>query len=82
MTRDRAMAPSHVLADRRHLWAFVLGSVAVTAGVLMHVPMYWMGRDDNFRLVDMPMDGLMMAGMALIIGGIATAAFGLLPRHR
>src|SRR3546814_10070193 len=28
------------LADRR-LWAFLLGVVAVTIGVLLHLPMFW-----------------------------------------
>ena len=41
--------------DRR-LWAFVLGVVAVTIGVLLHLPMFWMGRDMGFRMVGMPMD--------------------------
>jgi putative MFS transporter len=70
-----------VLADRRHLWAFVLGCIAVTAGVLMHLPMFWMGRFDHFHLADMPMDGGMLVGMGLILGGIAVAGYGLLPRR-
>lgn len=31
---------SVVLADRRHLGAFVIGCAAVTIGVVMHLPMY------------------------------------------
>ena len=69
-----------VLADRRHLWAFVAGCAAVTIGVVMHLPMFWMGRDMGFRLADMPMDTAMIAGMALIVAGIAVAGYGLLPR--
>jgi len=49
-----------VLADRRHLWAFIAGCVAVTAGVVLHLPMYWMGREMGFRLADMPMDDAML----------------------
>jgi putative MFS transporter len=75
------MTPAGVLRDRRHLWAFMLGCVAVTAGVLMHLPMFWMGRANGFRLVDMPMDDGMSWGMALIVGGIAVAAYGLLPKR-
>lgn len=66
--------------DRR-LWAFILGVVAVTIGVLLHLPMFWMGRDMGFRMVGMPMDDGMIAGMILIIAGVGVAAFGLLPRN-
>lgn len=66
--------------DRR-LWAFVLGVAAVTIGVLLHLPMFWMGRDMGFRMVGMPMDSGMIAGMYLIVAGIAVAAYGLLPRN-
>ena len=75
------MSETHVLADRRHLWAFVAGCIAVTSGVVMHLPMFWMGRDMGFRLADMPMDATMMSGMALIVAGIAVAGYGLLPRR-
>src|SRR6478609_1652725 len=70
------------LANRRHLAAFVTGCVLVTAGVLLHLPMYWMGHDDGFRLVDMPMDAGMLWGMAAILAGSVLAAWGLLPAER
>jgi putative MFS transporter len=70
------------LANRRHLAAFAAGCILVTAGVLLHVPMYWMGRDDGFRLADMPMDAGMLWGMAAILAGSALAAWGLLPAER
>jgi MFS transporter, putative metabolite:H+ symporter len=69
-----------VLADRRHLWAFVAGCVAVTAGVVLHLPTYWMGRQMGFRLADMAMDAGMFWGMALIVAGLGVAGYGLLPR--
>lgn len=72
---------SSALADRRGLWAFIVGVIAVTAGVLLHVPMFLMGRHNHFKLSGMPMDSEMIAGMALIIGGVAIAAYGLLPRN-
>jgi MFS transporter, putative metabolite:H+ symporter len=75
------MNPTWVLADRRHLWAFIAGCVAVTAGVVMHLPMFWMGRDNGFRLVDMPIDAPMLWGMALIVAGIGVSAYGLLPKR-
>ena len=74
------MSTIRVLADRRHLWAFVAGCVAVTAGVVLHLPMFWMGRDMGFHLADMPMDAGMLWGMALIVAGLVVAGYGLLPR--
>lgn len=68
------------LGDRRHAWAFWLGCLLVTVGVILHLPMYWMGRNTGFRLSGMAMDSGMMWGMAVIIAGVALAAFGLLPR--
>ncbi|MDB5417905.1 MAG: major facilitator superfamily 1 [Phenylobacterium sp.] len=70
-----------VLADRRGAWAFWIGCAAVTAGVLAHLPMVWMGRHAGFRLAGMPMDPLMIGGMGLIVAGVAVAGFGLLPRR-
>ena len=74
------MSSIRVLADRRHLWAFVAGCVAVTVGVVLHLPMYWMGRDMGFRLADMAMDAGMLWGMALIVAGLVVAGYGLLPK--
>jgi len=68
-------------ADRRGPWAFVLGVVLVTAGVLLHAPMFLMGRDMGYRLHGMPVGLDMVAGMAVIVAGVAIAAYGLLPRN-
>jgi putative MFS transporter len=76
-TRTETALPA--LGNRRHLVAFIAGCILVTAGVLLHLPMYWMGRFDGFRLVDMPMDAEMLWGMAAILVGSALAAYGLLP---
>ena len=65
--------------DRRGVWAFALGCVAVTIGVLLHLPMFWMGHSNGFVLAGMPMDGSMIFGMYLIIAGVGIAAYGLLP---
>ena len=61
------------------MWAFVAGVAAVTAGVLLHLPMFLMGRDMGYRLYGMPMGPDMMVGMALIVGGVAITCYGLLP---
>ena len=74
------MRASRILADRRHLWAFVTGCLAVTAGVVLHLPMYWMGRETGFHLAGMAMDAGMLWGMALICAGVGIAGYGLLPR--
>lgn len=79
--RPRTATAPRVLADRRHLGAFVVGCIAVTIGVVLHLPMFWMGRDNGFRLADMPMDAEMLWGMALIVAGILVAGYGLVPKR-
>jgi putative MFS transporter len=74
------MISASTLSDRRGVWAFVVGVIAVTAGVLLHLPMFAMGRMTHFRLSGMPMGADMYAGMGLIICGVAVAAYGLLPK--
>lgn len=69
------------LSDRQAVWAFVAGCAAVTAGVLAHFPMFAMGAATHYRLVGMPMDNFMLAGMGLIVLGTMVAAYGLLPRN-
>src|SRR5215208_4096889 len=75
------MHSNSTLSDQRGLWAFILGVIAVTAGVLMHLPMFLMGRMTHFRLYGMPMGNEMILGMVAIVLGIAIAAYGLLPRN-
>src|SRR3954468_10035533 len=69
------------LSDRRGLWFFVVGVLAVVAGVLLHLPMFLMGRMTHFRLYGMPMGSEMYVGMAAIILGVGIAAYGLLPKN-
>ena len=75
------MSNAHTLVDRSSLAAFILGCVAVTVGVLLHLPMFWMARNMGFRLAGMPMDPGMIFGMFLIVGGIGISAYGLLPKN-
>lgn len=65
---------------RGHDGAFWAGAVAVTAGVILHLPMYVNARDMGFRLAGMPVDVPMIVGMALIIAGLAATIWGLIPR--
>lgn len=58
-----------------------MGCAAVTVGVLLHLPMFWMGKEMGFQMAGMPMDNSMIAGMYLIVAGIAVAAWGLLPKN-
>ena len=74
------MISASTLSDRRGLWAFVLGVIAVTGGVLMHAPMFLMGRHNHFILSGMPIGWDMVLGMVAIVGGVGIAAYGLLPR--
>jgi putative MFS transporter len=71
----------HVLADRKRLWAFWLGCLVVTAGVVLHLPMYMMGADIGYQLAGMKMDLGMTVGMLIIPPGCALAGWGLLPRR-
>ncbi len=63
-----------------HPVAFWFGVIAVTAGVIAHLPMYLMGKDNGYKLVGMPMDMPMMMGMAAIIVGLVASLYGLYPR--
>ena len=64
-----------------HPVAFWFGVVAVTAGVLLHLPMYLMGRHNGYRLAGMPMDDGMLFGMAAIVVGLCASLYGLYPNR-
>jgi putative MFS transporter len=66
-------------AQRRNALAFWAGAAVVSAGVLLHLPMFWMARNSGFNMSGMPMDTGMLLGMLLIVVGIAAAGYGLLP---
>ncbi|HVV59420.1 MAG TPA: MFS transporter [Gaiellaceae bacterium] len=63
-----------------HPAAFWLGSAAVTAGVLLHLPMFLGAKDDGYMLKGMPMDTWMLVGMGLMAVGYAAVLVGLAPR--
>src|SRR6266478_6304490 len=64
-----------------HPTAFWLGAAACTAGVILHIPMYYSTRGTGYQMAGMKPDGAMIAGMALIGAGLIVALAGLLPRH-
>lgn len=70
-----------LFSDRRNAWAFWLGSVMVSIGVALHLPMFWMARDSGYILAGMEMDAGMLIGMGCIVGGIIAACLGLLPKR-
>ena len=72
------MKPSGI--SFHHPVAFWLGCAAVVAGVLLHMPMFAMGRMTHWQMVGMPMDYLMLGGMALIPAGLLLSTYGLMPR--
>lgn len=75
------MLSNSTFADRRGKIAFFLGVIAVTFGVLLHLPMFMMARTHGFRLEGMPMSADMISGMGLIVVGVGVAAYGLLPKN-
>lgn len=71
-----------VLDARRNALAFWLGCAVVTAGVILHLPMFLMARDAGYVMAAMPMDAGMLWGMVLIVGGVTLTGWGLLPKIR
>jgi putative MFS transporter len=81
--RDRGgpegdLAVNRIEEGSRLTW-FWCGSVAVTIGTLLHLPMYIRSAAMNFHLAGMPVDWSMVSGMLLIAAGTAAAWYGLLP---
>jgi MFS transporter, putative metabolite:H+ symporter len=59
--------------------AFWLGTSAITAGVLMHLPDFLSMSGMGYRMAGMPMSPIMIAGMWLVVAGMLLATWGLLP---
>jgi putative MFS transporter len=64
-----------------HPVAFWFGAAACTAGVIMHIPMYYSARSMGYQMAGMRPDAAMLTGMALIVVGLVAALYGLLPRN-
>lgn len=71
-----------LFATWQHMLGFWCGSLMVSIGVALHLPMFWMSRLMHFRMAGMPMGRAMPVGMALIILGIIAAGYGLWPARR
>jgi putative MFS transporter len=63
-----------------HPGAFWFGAAAITVGVVFHLPMFLGAAEMDYMLVGTEVDGPMLAGMALIMVGLAATAYGLFPR--
>ena len=63
----------------RHPVAFWLGVLACTAGVGLHLPMYFSARDMGYHLAGMQPDAPMLIGMAAIVVGLGLSLYGLVP---
>ncbi|MBO0841358.1 MAG: MFS transporter, partial [Sciscionella sp.] len=57
---------------------FLTGSAMVTAGVLLHLPMFISARDMHYQMNGMPWDAQMVIGMVLIAVGSILALGGLI----
>ena len=77
---SRGSGPAGAAVGFRRPWAFWLGVTGVTAGVLLHVPMFLSAKDDHYMLSGMPWDPLMILGMGLIAAGYTLILYGLAPR--
>ena len=62
-----------------HPVAFWLGTGAVIAGVIGHIPMFVSSAEMNFRMAGMQMGLLMTLGMYAIVVGTVLVGYGLLP---
>jgi putative MFS transporter len=59
---------------------FWVGTLACTAGVLLHLPMYIEARSDGYMMAGMQPDVSMLVGMALIVIGLVLSVYGLMPK--
>lgn len=76
---DLQSAAAQRLTSPRKAAAFIVGSAAVAAGVCLHLPMLLGAADRHYRLVGLPVDGLMTTGMVLIGLGLIGVVYGLTP---
>lgn len=80
MNGNTGVAPGIGGVTFYHPAAFWLGVACVIFGVFSHWPMWQMSAAMGYRMAGMPMDALMVGGMAAIVAGIGLSMWGLLPR--
>ncbi len=61
----------------RHPTSFWLGTAAIAAGVLLHLPDYFAAAPMGYHMAGMEMGAAMLVGMVLILTGFALAAHGV-----
>lgn len=66
----------------RNPWLYWAGVLACAAGVALHLPMYLSSADMGYRMAGMRPDGVMITGMALILGGLVLSFAGIVPRRQ
>ena len=71
--------PGLVRGDFEHPAAFWLGVLACTAGVVLHLPMYFSAHHMHYVMSGMRPDAAMITGMALIAVGLVAVVYGVLP---
>ena len=76
---DLQSAAAQRLTSPRKAAAFTVGAAAVAAGVCLNLPMLLGASSKHYRLVGMPVDGLMAIGMVLIALGLIAVVYGLAP---
>jgi putative MFS transporter len=79
--RPATRSPVHVGIRLHHAPAFWIGTAAITAGVILHLPDFASAGDMDYMMAGMPMSRVMLLGMALIVGGVVAAGYGLFPRR-
>ncbi|HET9895090.1 MAG TPA: MFS transporter [Streptosporangiaceae bacterium] len=65
-----------------HPVGFWIGVTLITAGMIMQLPMFYAARHMHYRLAGMPVTNEMLAGMAIMLGGLGITAYSLFPRSR
>lgn len=82
ITRGTA-APSrpHLGIEFHSAPMFWLGTTSTILGVLLHFPDYLVSAEMGYHMAGMEMSWSMHLGMALIVGGMLLAAWGLVPRR-
>ncbi|MFE4515798.1 MFS transporter [Kitasatospora sp. NPDC056783] len=63
-----------------HPIAFWTGALTSTAGVFLHLPMYFGSRDMGYHMAGMAPDAPMVIGMVMIVVGLGLSFYGVVPR--